>query len=59
MLVAILHVIPQTDDPHAIVARLLDAVPPGSQTVEAGNDAIVGGRDATSTTADPHAARAG
>ena len=29
----------------------------GSQTVEAGNDAIVGGRDATSTTADPHAAR--
>jgi hypothetical protein len=30
MLVAILHVIPEADDPHAIVARLLDAVPPGS-----------------------------
>ena len=30
MLVAILHVIPEADNPHAIVARLLDAVPPGS-----------------------------
>jgi hypothetical protein len=30
MLVAILHVLPEADDPHAIVARLLDAVPPGS-----------------------------
>ena len=30
MLVAILHVIPEADDPYAIVARLLDAVPPGS-----------------------------
>ena len=30
MLAAILHVIPEADDPHAIVARLLDAVPPGS-----------------------------
>ena len=29
-LVAILHAIPAADDPHAIVARLLDAVPPGS-----------------------------
>jgi SAM-dependent methyltransferase len=29
-LLAILHVIPDPDDPHAIVARLLDAVPPGS-----------------------------
>ena len=29
-LVAILHAIPDADDPHAIVARLLDAVPPGS-----------------------------
>ena len=30
ILAAILHVIPEADDPHAIVARLLDAVPPGS-----------------------------
>ena len=29
-LVAIVHAIPDADDPHAIVARLLDAVPPGS-----------------------------
>jgi hypothetical protein len=29
-LLAILHVIPDADDPHAIVARLLDAVPAGS-----------------------------
>ncbi|HVT66356.1 MAG TPA: SAM-dependent methyltransferase, partial [Trebonia sp.] len=29
-MLAILHVIPDADDPYAIVARLLDAVPPGS-----------------------------
>jgi SAM-dependent methyltransferase len=29
-LVAILHAIPDSDDPHAIVARLMDAVPSGS-----------------------------
>ena len=29
-LLAILHAIPDADDPHAIVATLLDAVPPGS-----------------------------
>ncbi len=29
-LIAILHAIPDADDPHAIVARLMDAVPPGS-----------------------------
>jgi trans-aconitate methyltransferase len=29
-LLAILHVIPDSDDPHAIVARVMDAVPPGS-----------------------------
>jgi hypothetical protein len=29
-LIAILHAIPDSDDPHAIVARLLGAVPPGS-----------------------------
>ena len=29
-LVAILHAIPDSDDPHGIVARLMDAVPPGS-----------------------------
>jgi SAM-dependent methyltransferase len=33
MLVAILHCIPDEDDPHAIVARLLDAVAPGSYLV--------------------------
>jgi hypothetical protein len=29
-LIAILHAIPDSDDPHAIVARLMDAVPSGS-----------------------------
>jgi S-adenosyl methyltransferase len=29
-LISILHAIPDADDPHAIVAELLDAVPPGS-----------------------------
>jgi hypothetical protein len=29
-LIAILHAIPDSDGPHAIVARLMDAVPPGS-----------------------------
>jgi trans-aconitate methyltransferase len=29
-LLMILHVIPDADDPHAIVARLMDALPPGS-----------------------------
>ncbi|HEX6452871.1 MAG TPA: SAM-dependent methyltransferase [Trebonia sp.] len=29
-LIAILHAIPDSDDPHSIVASLLDAVPPGS-----------------------------
>jgi hypothetical protein len=29
-LIALLHAIPDSDDPHAIVARLLDAVPSGS-----------------------------
>jgi hypothetical protein len=29
-LISILHAIPDTDDPHAIVAKLLDAVPSGS-----------------------------
>jgi S-adenosyl methyltransferase len=29
-LLAILHAVPDADDPHAIVATLLDAVPPGS-----------------------------
>jgi hypothetical protein len=30
MLIAILHLIPDTDDPYGIVARLMAAVPPGS-----------------------------
>jgi S-adenosyl methyltransferase len=30
MLIAILHAIPDSDDPQAIVARLMDALPPGS-----------------------------
>jgi len=29
-MVSLMHAIPDSDDPHAIVARLLDAVPPGS-----------------------------
>jgi SAM-dependent methyltransferase len=29
-LISILHAVPDADDPHAIVAELLDAVPPGS-----------------------------
>ena len=29
-LIAILHAIPDSDDPHAVVARLMDALPPGS-----------------------------
>jgi len=29
-LIAILHAIPESDDPHGIVGRLMDAVPPGS-----------------------------
>lgn len=33
MLVAILHFIPDTDDPGAIVARLMSALPPGSYLV--------------------------
>jgi len=33
MLLAILHFIPDSDDPHAIVARLMRAVPPGSYLV--------------------------
>jgi len=32
-LLAILHVIPDADDPHAIVARVMDALPPGSYLV--------------------------
>jgi hypothetical protein len=33
MLLAILHFIPEEDDPYAIVARLLEAMPPGSYVV--------------------------
>jgi hypothetical protein len=33
MLVAILHCIPDTDDPYGIVTRLREAVPPGSYLV--------------------------
>jgi S-adenosyl methyltransferase len=32
-LISILHAVPDSDDPHAIVARLLDAVPSGSYLV--------------------------
>jgi len=41
-LVSILHAIPDADDPHAIVARLMDAVPPGSCLVisHAGSDLL-------------------
>jgi S-adenosyl methyltransferase len=33
MLLAVLHFIPDSDDPHGIVARLMQAVPPGSYLV--------------------------
>jgi hypothetical protein len=41
-LVAILHAIPDSDDPHAIVATLMDAVPPGSYLAvsHAGSDLL-------------------
>ncbi len=33
MLIAVLHHLPDSDDPYGIVARLMDAVPPGSYLV--------------------------
>ena len=41
-LLAILHAIPDADDPHAIVATLMDAVPPGSYLAisHAGSDLL-------------------
>jgi hypothetical protein len=41
-MLAILHVIPDSDNPHAIVARLLDAVPSGSYLAisHAGSDLL-------------------
>ncbi len=33
LLVAVLHFVPDQDDPHAVVARLVDALPPGSHLV--------------------------
>ena len=41
-LLAILHAIPDSDDPHAIVARIMDAVPSGSYLVisHAGSDLL-------------------
>ena len=35
LLIAVLHFIPDADDPHAIVARLMDAVPSGSYLIMA------------------------
>ena len=41
-LISILHAIPDADDPHALVARLMDAVPPGSYLAlsHAGSDLV-------------------
>jgi S-adenosyl methyltransferase len=41
-LIAILHAVPDSDDPHAIVARLMEAVPPGSYLAlsHAGSDLV-------------------
>ena len=41
-LIAILHAVPDSDDPHAIVARLMDAVPSGSYLAvsHAGSDLV-------------------
>jgi S-adenosyl methyltransferase len=33
-LIAMLHAIPESDDPHGIVGRLMDAVPPGVVRIE-------------------------
>jgi S-adenosyl methyltransferase len=45
-LLAILHAIPDSDNPHAIVARLMDAVPTGSYLVlsHAGSDLLDRGK---------------
>jgi len=55
-LLAILHAIPDSDDPHAIVARLMDAVPSGSYLAltHAGSD-LLGQetRDGFSEATDP------
>ena len=42
-LLAVLHAIPDADDPHAIVAKLMDAVPPGSYlaVTHSGSDLFV------------------
>ncbi len=41
-MLAILHALPDSDDPYAIVARLMDAVPPGSYLAvsHAGSDRV-------------------
>jgi hypothetical protein len=59
MLIAILHAIPDADDPYAIVARIMDAVPSGSYLAMAhvGSDlftaeALAGVRDLTGQVAD-------
>ncbi len=53
-LLAILHAIPDSDDPHAIVARLLDAVPPGSflAVSHLGADLLGASRDAIEDVTD-------
>jgi hypothetical protein len=58
-LIAILHAIPDADDPYAIVARIMDAVPPGSHLAIShvgsdlfDRDALAGVRDITTQMAD-------
>jgi hypothetical protein len=59
MLIAILHAVPDADDPFAIVARIMDAVPSGSYLAIAhvgsdlfGTEALAGVRQLTNQVAD-------
>jgi O-methyltransferase involved in polyketide biosynthesis len=58
MLLAILHFIPDSDGPHAIVARLMEAVPPGSYLVisHASSDIMAETVAAGATTYNEHSA---
>jgi len=58
MLLAILHFIPDSGDPHAIVARLMAAVPPGSYLVisHASSDIMAGSVAAGTDTYNEHSA---
>ncbi len=58
MLLAVLHFIPDSDSPHAIVARLMEAMPPGSYLVisHASNDIMAETVAAGTDTCNEHSA---